>query len=121
MKRRGESKLKKFKRKAKPRIKKFINILLGLVLFIVLMGSAFKMSTLFGAAFIIAFALAIYNGELKRKPWKPIAVFVGALIIRFGIGQYLDPIKESETLLDLAVSALIFLSILIFGWKIKKS
>ena len=116
-----ESKLKNFKRKAKPKIKRFINILLGLVFFIILIGSAFKISTLFGAAFIIAFALAIYNGELKRKPWKPIAVFVGALIIRFGIGQYLDPIKESETLLDLAVSALIFLSILIFGWKIKKS
>jgi Na+-translocating ferredoxin:NAD+ oxidoreductase RnfD subunit len=116
-----ESRLKVLKRKAKPKIKKFFSILLGVVLFIILMGSAFAISFLFGAAFIIAFALAIYNGELIRKPWKPIAIFVGALIIRFATGQYLNPIKESKTLLDLGVSALIFLSILIFGWKIKKS
>jgi len=115
-----KSRFKEFKRKFKPKIKKFINILLSVVLFVILMGSAFKISFLFGAAFIIAFSLAIYAGELKHKPWKPIAVFIGALMIRFAMDQYLDPVLASKTTMDLAVSALIFISILIFGWKIKK-
>ena len=116
-----KSKLKEFKRKFKPKIKRFINILLGVVLFVILMGSAFSISFLFGAAFIIAFSLAIYTGELKHKPWKPIAVFIGGLLIRLALNQYLDPVIASKTFLDLTVSALIFLSILIFGWRIKRS
>lgn len=107
--------------RAKPKIKRFVNILLGVVFFAVLMGSAFKLSFLFGSAFIVAFALAIYNNELKHKPWKPIAVFVGALIVRFALSQYVDPIFNSETLFDLVVSGLIFIGIIVFGWKIKKS
>jgi len=120
MSKRGGSRFKDFKRKFKPKIKKFINILLSVVLFVILMGSAFAISFLFGSAFVIAFSLAIYTGELKHKPWKPIAVFVGALLIRLALNQYLDPLLASKTFLDLTVSALIFLSILIFGWRIKK-
>ncbi len=112
--------LKELKRKFKPKAKKFANILLGVVLFIALMGSAFTISILFGAAFVVAFALAIYNGELKNKPWKPIAIFIGALLVRLALDQYLNPLLASKTLLDLSVSALIFISILIFGWRIKK-
>ena len=114
-------KFKEFKRKAKPKVKRFVNILLGVAIFVALIGSAFAISVLFGVAFIIAFSLAIYNGELKSKPWKPIAIFVGALIIRFALDQYIDPVLTSKTLLDLSVSALIFLAILIFGWRIKRS
>lgn len=115
------SKLEKLKRKIRPKIKRFMSILLGVVIFAALMGSAFTISILFGIAFVVAFALAIYNGELRTKPWKPIAVFVGALLVRLALKQYLDPVLASKTLLDLSVSALIFLSILFFGWKIKKS
>lgn len=115
------SKFKEFKRKAKPKIRKFVNILLGLVFFLLLMGSAFSISALFGIAFVVAFALSIYNGDLKKKPWKPIAIFIGALLVRLALQQYLDPVLTSATVMDLGVSALIFLSILIFGWKIKKS
>ena len=115
------SRLKELKRKARPKIKKFFSILLGLVFFLLLIGSAFSISTLFGAAFVIAFALSIYNGYLKRNPWKPIAIFIGALLIRLALQQYLDSVLTSTTLMDLSVSALIFLSILVFGWKIKKS
>ena len=85
------------------------------------MGSAFTISTLFGIMFVVAFALSIYNGDLKRKPWKPIAIFIGALLVRIALNQYLDPVLASKTMMDLIVSALIFLSILVFGWRIKKS
>ena len=113
--------LKEKIRKTKPKVKRFINIFLGVAIFVALIGSAFAISVLFGVAFIIAFSLAIYTGELKKKPWKPIAIFVGALIIRFALDQYLDPLLTSRTLLDLTVSALIFIAILIFGWRIKRS
>ncbi|MCX6749201.1 MAG: hypothetical protein NTW17_00445 [Candidatus Pacearchaeota archaeon] len=118
---RRETALKKFKRKAKPKLKKFVNILLGLILFVLLIGSAFSISLIFGAAFIIGFALSIYNGDLKRKPLKPIFIFIGALLVRIALNQFWDPVLTSKTLLDLSVSALIFLSIIIFGWKIKRS
>jgi len=115
------SRFREFKRKHKPKAKKFLSILLGLIFFLLLIGYAFSISTLFGAAFVIAFALSIYNGDLKKKPWKPIAIFIGALLVRLALQQYLNPILASKTLMDLSVSALIFLSILVFGWKIKKS
>ena len=113
--------LKEKIRITKPKVKRFVNILLGVAIFVALMGSAFTISILFGIVFVVGFALSIYNGDLKKKPWKPIAIFVGALIIRFALNQYLDPVLTSKTLLDLSVSALIFLAILIFGWRIKRS
>ncbi len=108
-------------RKAKPKAKRFINIMIGLAIFIILIGTAFKISFLFGMFFIIGFALSIYNGDLKNKPWKPIAIFIGALIVRIALNQFFEPVLTAKTLMDLGVSLLIFLSIIIFGWKIKKS
>ena len=116
-----QSEIRNFKRKAKPKVKKFMNILLGLAAFLVLVGAAFTISPLFGAAFVLGFALCIYNGELKTKAWKPIAIFIGALIIRLGLQQFFNPVLESKTIMDLSVSAIVFLGILVFGWKIKKS
>ena len=120
-KKKKKSKLKEFKRKNKPKAKRFMNILVGLTFFVILVGSAFAVSPIFGVAFVVAFALAIYTGELKDKPWKPIAVFVGAVIVRLAIQQYFNPIFAAKTLIDLIIAALIFTAILIFGWKIKKS
>ncbi|MEK6829166.1 MAG: hypothetical protein AABY15_03485 [Nanoarchaeota archaeon] len=113
--------LKDYKRKTKPKAKKFMNIMVGLAIFIILIGTAFKMSFLFGMFFIVGFALSIYNGDLKNKPWKPIAIFIGALIVGIALNQFFEPVLSAKTLMDLAVSLLIFLSIIIFGWKIKKS
>lgn len=112
---------KEYKRKTKPKVKKFINIILGLAIFAILIGSAFGISFLFGVFFIIGFALSIYKGDLKKNPWKPVAIFIGALLIRIALNQFFEPILAAKTIMDLAVSALIFLAIIIFGWKIKKS
>ena len=118
---RRETALKNLKRSLKPKLKKFLNILLALILFVLLISYAFSISLIFGAAFILGFALSIYNGDLKRKPLKPIFIFIGALLIRIALNQFLNPVLTSQTLLDLIVSALIFLSIIIFGWRIKRS
>lgn len=106
---------------AKPKIRRFLYIFISVVLFSALSGSAFALSWLFGVSFIFAFSLAIYHNELKSKPWRPLAVFVGALVTRFALEEYMQPIFTSETLLDLGVSAVVFLAIIIFAWKIKKA
>lgn len=121
MKAKKKSKVKDYIKKTKPKVKKFGNILFGLIVFLILIGTAFSMSVLFGVFFIVGFALSIYNEELKTKPYKPIAIFVGALLIRIAMEQYFQPVLAAETIMDLSVSALIFLAIIIFGWKIKKS
>ena len=108
-------------KETKPKVKKFGNILFGLIVFIILVGTAFSLSFLFGVFFVIAFALSIYNEDLKNKPYKPLAIFVGALIIRIALEQFFDPVVSAKTIMDLAVSALIFVAIIVFGWKIKKS
>jgi len=116
----GTSVRKKIK-KAKPEVKKFWNVLFGLIVFIILISTAFGLSFLFGVFFVIAFALSIYKGDLTVKPYKPIAIFVGALIIRIAMEQFFEPVLAAKTVMDLGVSALIFVAIIIFGWKIKKS
>src|SRR3989337_1494932 len=102
-----KSRFRELKRKYKPKAKRFINILLGVAFFLVLIGSAFAMSIIFGITFVIAFALSIYNGDLKKKPFKPIAIFIGALLIRIALDQFLNPVFEAQTIADLSVSALI--------------
>ena len=117
MKKRHVTRSGNFKRK----VKRIMNFVLGFILFIFLIGSAFAISILFGFMFVVGFLLSVYNKELLRKPWKPLAIFIGALVVRFAISKYVNPIFASKTLIDLSVSALVFLFILILGWKIKKS
>ena len=92
-----------------------------MIFFILLIGSAFAISALFGLFFVIGFLISIYKGDLKKKPLKPIAIFVGALIIRFALDRFLAPVLESETIIDLWVAAFIFLFVFLIGWKVKKS
>lgn len=113
--------IKKFLKKINPRIRRFMNILIGVTLFVILIGSALSISLIFGAAFILGFTLSIYNEDLKKKPWKPIAIFIGALLIRIALNQFVEPVLSARTIADLVVSAMIFVSILVFGWKIKRS
>jgi len=112
---------KKFKKRYSPRVMKFTNIFLAVGLFSLFISSAFSISFIFGMTFVIGFSISIYNDNLKRKPWKPIAIFVGALITRLAIGQYLNPVVEAKTIIDLSISLLVFAGILLVGWKVKRS
>jgi|SRR3990172_4462370 len=107
-------------KKTKPKVKRFINILIGLAIFVILISTAFQLSFLFGVFFVVGFALSIHNGDLTEKPYKPLAIFIGALLIRIALNQFFEPVLAAKTIMDLAVSALIFGAIIIFGWKIKK-
>lgn len=101
--------------------KKVRNVILALIFFILLIGSAFAISTLFGLFFVTGFLISVYKGDLKKKPLKPIAIFVGALITRFALDRFLVPVLESETIIDLGVAAFIFLFVFLIGWKVRKS
>ena len=107
--------------KAKTKLKRIVNIVLGILLFVFLIGYAFKISLLFGILFVLGFVLSIYKGELKKKPWKPIVIFVGALITRAALNQFLSPVLASKTLIDIVISILIFILVFLVGWRIKKS
>src|SRR3990172_6011061 len=88
--------------RARPKIKRFINILLAVGLFAALLGSAFSMSVIFGIGFVVAFTMAVYHNELKKKPWRPLAVFVGALVTRFALEKYLPVFSSETTIFDLS-------------------
>lgn len=113
--------LKKKLKGIKPDFKKFASIFIAVVLFLALIGLAFSISILFGAIFIFGFVLSIYKRDLERKAWKPVAIFVGALITRFAIEQYAGEIITSTTLWDLIVSVVVFGLIFLIGWSIKRS
>ena len=104
----------------KKKIKNILNIIAGVLIFLLLIGSAFAVSFIFGMFFVVGFALAIYKGDLKKKPLKPAAIFLGALVVRVALFES-QKIFASETLPDLIVSVLMFIAIFLLGWKIKKS
>ncbi|MHA2061594.1 MAG: hypothetical protein ACW963_04810 [Candidatus Sifarchaeia archaeon] len=101
--------------------KKLVNVILGLFLFVLLIGSAFAISPLFGLFFVLGFLISVYKGDLKRKPLKPIAIFIGALITRFALGRLTTTFPNYELTLDFGVAILAILFIFLLGWKIKKS
>ena len=101
--------------------KKVRNVILALIFFILLIGSAFAISTLFGLFFVAGFLISVYKGDLKKKPLKPIAIFVGALITRFALGRLAVTFPNYELTLDFGVAILILIFVFLLGWKIKKS
>jgi hypothetical protein len=107
--------------KLERKLKEMINIILGVVFFLVVIGFAFAIGSLFGLVFIIGFAISIYNGDLKKNPSKPIAIFVGGLIARIALNDFLLPVLKSGTTIDLVVSVFIFMFIFLLGIKIKRS
>ncbi len=101
--------------------KKVRNVILALMLFILLIGSAFAISALFGLFFVVGFLISVYKGDLKKKPLKPIAIFIGALITRFALGRLATTFPNYELTLDFGVSILAILFIFLLGWKVRKS
>ena len=57
-----QSRLRNYIKKTKPKVKRFMNILIGLAIFVILISTAFELSFLFGLFFVLGFALSIYNG-----------------------------------------------------------
>ena len=107
------------KKKSFKKLKKGFNILLGTLAFVILIGSAFAIETLFGIMFIVGFALSIYNKTLERKPLIPIFIFLGGIVIRISL-LFIPSILESKTDFDLGLSMFLFAILIFAGFKIKK-
>ncbi len=90
------------------------------MIFVLLIGSAFSVSLIFGLAFSIGFMLSLYNKSLERKPFLPLLLFLGGLIIRTALILFVPSIFEAKTYLDLLISVFILLIILRLGWRIRK-
>ncbi len=101
-------------------MKKVINSTLAFILFILLIGSAFQINILFGVMFIIGFFISVFNRSIEKKPMLPLFIFIGGLIIRYALGFFLPEVINSKTYVDLAVSGLLFILVIYFGFRIKK-
>jgi hypothetical protein len=108
------------KKKRIKRIKKDFNILLGSILFALLIGSAFAIDWIFGMVFIVGFIISILNKTLEKKPFIPILIFVGGLIIRIALFITLPRALEAKEYWNFLIGIILFVVILIVGWKIQR-
>jgi hypothetical protein len=102
------------------KLKKNFNLITGIMIFILLIGAAFSVSLIFGVAFILGFILSLCNQTLEKKPFLPLMLFLGGLIIRTAFIWIFPFILEFKTYLDLILSISVFLFILLIGFKIRK-
>jgi hypothetical protein len=99
--------------------KKF-NLVIGTIIFVLLIGSAFTIDWIFGVGFIFGFLMSVYNEILEKKPLIPIFLFIGALIIRHSLFVLLPPVFEANDLLSIVISLVLFIVIFLLGWKLRK-
>ena len=102
------------------RLKADVNILIGFVIFIFLIGSAFAISWIFGIGFVFSFGFSIYNHSLGKNPFLPLFLFAGGFIIRFAINWLLPELFRKQSTLDFLISLGIFVIIVLVGWSVKK-
>lgn len=99
---------------------KIENLVIGIIIFLALIGTAFRESILFGFIFILGVIYSIYNGTMEKKPGIPIAIFGGGLITRIATSEFFIPIFKSETVFDLIIALFIFLIVFLIGHQIKQ-
>lgn len=104
----------------KKKLKKDFNLILGTIIFVLLIGSAFAIDWIFGLGFIVSFFLAVWNKILEKNFLIPVFIFIGALIIRYALFVNLPKILNAQNYLSLGISLILFLFILIVGWRIKR-
>lgn len=102
------------------KLKKNFNLLTGIMIFLLLIGSAFIVSPIFGIGFFIGFIFSVYNKSLERKPFLPLMLFIGGWIIRTALIWFLPSIFEFKNYLDLGLSLGIFFIIFAIGIRIQK-
>ncbi|MGY4884912.1 MAG: hypothetical protein ACP5NZ_05015 [Nanobdellota archaeon] len=102
------------------KLKRKVSVLIGTILFLMLIGTAWGIDWIFGVGFVIGFVVAVYNKTLHKRPLLPIFIFLGGLIIRLAIGLIFPLVLESENYLSLGISLILLITLIIFGVKIKK-
>lgn len=111
-------KVSKVKRKINSSKRDF-KLVFSTVIFMILIGSAFAIDWIFGLGFVLSFILAIYNKTVEKNIFIPFFIFLGALLIRYGLG-YIPAVIEAKTAVNLAFSLLMLLVIVFVGWQLKR-
>jgi len=102
------------------KLKRLANSIIAVIIFLILIGTAFSISVLFGLIYVFGFFYEIYTKRITRRPFAAIALFIGGLITRFALQYFLQPVFASQTIIDLAIALIIFIGIFWLGYKIKK-
>lgn len=110
----------KKRRKFSKRLRKNFNLITGIMIFILLIGSAFSVSWIFGMGFFLGFVFSVYNRTLDKKPFLPLMLFLGGLIIRTALIWALPSMLEAKNYLDFFLALIIFLVIFLIGNKVRK-
>jgi hypothetical protein len=118
-KRKSKSSKKQIK-SANTKLKRKVSALIGTILFLMLIGTAWGIDWIFGVGFIIGFVLAVYNKTLEKRPLIPVFIFLGGLIIRFAINLIFPLVIKSENYVSLGISLLLLIILIIFGMRVKK-
>jgi len=106
--------------KAPAHFKRNFNIVFGTTIFILLTGSAFTIDWIFGFGFIFGFMMSVYNQIIEKEPLIPIFVFLGGLIIRYAFVEIFPSVLFYDSLISLILSLVLFVVIIITGWKFRK-
>jgi hypothetical protein len=104
----------------KKEIKKDFNLLIGSIIFILLIGSAFAIDWIFGIFFVGGFILSVLNKTLERRPLIPILIFVGGLIIRISLFLFIPRIIEAESWVNLGIAVIMLLIVLFIGFSVRR-
>jgi membrane-associated protease RseP (regulator of RpoE activity) len=120
-KKRKKSKVSKSpKKNSGTKLKRKVSVLIGTILFLMLIGTAWGIDWIFGVGFFIGFVISVYNKTLHKKPLLPIFIFLGGLIIRFAIGLIFPLLIKAENYISLGISLILLITLIIFGVRIKK-
>lgn len=114
---------KRKKKSSSRRFKRFnhnFNLVFGTVIFILLIGSAFSIDWIFGAGFVVAFFLAVWNRTIERNFLIPAFIFIGALVVRYALFVLLPEVLKAHDYFSLGISLVLFLVILFIGLRIKR-
>jgi len=111
---------KKSKKSSVTKLKRKVSALIGTILFLMLIGTAWGIDWIFGIGFVLGFVISVYNKTLERKPLLPIFIFLGGLIIRFAIGIIFPMVLEAENYLSLIISCILLIILVVLGMRIKK-
>jgi hypothetical protein len=102
------------------KLKRKVSALIGIILFIMLIGTAWGIDWIFGVGFILGFVISVYNKTIQRKPLLPVFLFLGGLIIRLATTLIFPIVLKSEDYLSLGISLILLILLIIFGMRIKK-
>jgi len=93
---------------------------INIIIFVLLIGSAFSISPLFAVFFIFAVSYAILTKEITERSVLPLIIFIGAFLMHFAVTNLFLPIFRSQTIIDVGIGILMFGFIYYVGNLIKK-